>query len=64
MDDAVLNELIGGLPEKCIALMEDIDAAFTGTVGAREDGKGGKSDSSSTISSRWAHCHDIHPPAD
>ncbi|KAL1735453.1 P-loop containing nucleoside triphosphate hydrolase protein [Schizophyllum commune] len=51
MDDAVLNELIGGLPEKCIALMEDIDAAFTGTVGAREDGKEGKSDSS-TISSR------------
>ncbi|KAL1696380.1 P-loop containing nucleoside triphosphate hydrolase protein [Schizophyllum commune] len=51
MDDAVLNELIGGLPEKCIALMEDIDAAFTGTVGAREDGKDGKPDSS-TISSR------------
>ena len=51
MDDAVLNELIGGLPEKCIALMEDIDAAFTGTVGAREDGMEGKSDSS-TISSR------------
>uniref|UniRef100_D8QCB9 AAA+ ATPase domain-containing protein n=1 Tax=Schizophyllum commune (strain H4-8 / FGSC 9210) TaxID=578458 RepID=D8QCB9_SCHCM len=44
MDDAVLNELIGGLPEKCIALMEDIDAAFTGTVGAREDGKEGKAD--------------------
>ncbi|KAF9447726.1 P-loop containing nucleoside triphosphate hydrolase protein [Macrolepiota fuliginosa MF-IS2] len=29
MDDNGLNELISRLPEKCIALMEDIDAAFT-----------------------------------
>ena len=28
MDDATLQELISFLPEKCIALMEDIDAAF------------------------------------
>ncbi|KAF7370500.1 Mitochondrial chaperone BCS1 [Mycena sanguinolenta] len=29
MDDSALSELISNLPEKCIALMEDIDAAFT-----------------------------------
>ena len=28
LDDATLQELISFLPEKCIALMEDIDAAF------------------------------------
>lgn len=28
MDDTVLNQLILDLPEKCVALMEDIDAAF------------------------------------
>ncbi|KAL1748780.1 P-loop containing nucleoside triphosphate hydrolase protein [Schizophyllum fasciatum] len=52
MDDAVLNELIGGLPEKCIALMEDVDAAFTSTVGARENEKEGRPDGGSTIASR------------
>ncbi|KAJ7625816.1 P-loop containing nucleoside triphosphate hydrolase protein [Roridomyces roridus] len=29
MDDAALSTLISDLPEKCIALIEDIDAAFT-----------------------------------
>ncbi|KAJ7043743.1 P-loop containing nucleoside triphosphate hydrolase protein [Mycena alexandri] len=29
LDDSALSELISNLPEKCIALMEDIDAAFT-----------------------------------
>lgn len=29
MDDSTLNNLISDLPEHCIALMEDIDAAFT-----------------------------------
>ncbi|KAJ7097167.1 P-loop containing nucleoside triphosphate hydrolase protein [Mycena belliarum] len=29
LDDVALSELISNLPEKCIALMEDIDAAFT-----------------------------------
>ncbi|KAI0311895.1 P-loop containing nucleoside triphosphate hydrolase protein [Amylostereum chailletii] len=29
LDDSTLNELISNLPERCIALMEDIDAAFT-----------------------------------
>ncbi|KAG5719086.1 hypothetical protein E4T56_gene2122, partial [Termitomyces sp. T112] len=29
MDDATLSELVNALPERCIALMEDIDAAFT-----------------------------------
>lgn len=28
LDDNALYELIGGLPKQCIALMEDIDAAF------------------------------------
>lgn len=32
MDDSTLNSLISGLPEHCIALMEDIDAAFTSTL--------------------------------
>ncbi|KAF5373306.1 hypothetical protein D9615_007405 [Tricholomella constricta] len=36
MDDTVLNELICELPEKCIALMEDIDAAFTQTLNRDE----------------------------
>ncbi|EPS95295.1 hypothetical protein FOMPIDRAFT_1132740 [Fomitopsis schrenkii] len=29
MDDSSLNELISNMPRRCIALMEDIDAAFT-----------------------------------
>ncbi|KAI0033944.1 P-loop containing nucleoside triphosphate hydrolase protein [Vararia minispora EC-137] len=29
LDDSTLNQLISNLPERCIALMEDIDAAFT-----------------------------------
>ncbi|TRM69879.1 P-loop containing nucleoside triphosphate hydrolase protein [Schizophyllum amplum] len=57
LDDTTLGELISGLPEKCIALMEDIDAAFTSTVGARagdENEKDGKSvpGATSTITSR------------
>lgn len=32
MDDSTLNSLISGLPEHCIALMEDIDAAFTSSL--------------------------------
>ncbi|KAI0725711.1 hypothetical protein C8Q72DRAFT_785030, partial [Fomitopsis betulina] len=28
MDDSALNELISNMPRRCIALMEDIDAAF------------------------------------
>ncbi|KAL1748771.1 P-loop containing nucleoside triphosphate hydrolase protein [Schizophyllum fasciatum] len=35
MDDGTLNDLISDLPEKCIALMEDIDAAFVKTTAAR-----------------------------
>lgn len=33
LDDSALAELIGDLPERCIALMEDIDAAFGGEYG-------------------------------
>lgn len=29
LDDASLNSLISSLPEQCVAIMEDIDAAFT-----------------------------------
>ncbi|KAJ7100648.1 P-loop containing nucleoside triphosphate hydrolase protein, partial [Mycena belliarum] len=29
LDDAALGELVNALPERCVALMEDIDAAFT-----------------------------------
>lgn len=29
LDDSALDELINELPERCIALMEDVDAAFT-----------------------------------
>ncbi|KAI9458205.1 P-loop containing nucleoside triphosphate hydrolase protein [Lactarius psammicola] len=29
LDDASLNSLIASLPEQCVAIMEDIDAAFT-----------------------------------
>ncbi|TRM69869.1 P-loop containing nucleoside triphosphate hydrolase protein [Schizophyllum amplum] len=35
MDDTKLSELISELPTKCIALMEDIDAAFTSGVTTR-----------------------------
>ncbi|KAG5638147.1 hypothetical protein H0H81_001666 [Sphagnurus paluster] len=36
MDDTTLSQLISDLPEKCIALMEDIDAAFTQSVNRDE----------------------------
>jgi len=32
MDDSSLNELISNMPRRCIALMEDIDAAFTAGI--------------------------------
>ncbi|TFY60294.1 hypothetical protein EVJ58_g5236 [Rhodofomes roseus] len=32
MDDSSLNELISNMPNQCIALMEDIDAAITGVA--------------------------------
>ncbi|KAF9016332.1 P-loop containing nucleoside triphosphate hydrolase protein [Hymenopellis radicata] len=37
LDDSSLDELINELPERCIALMEDIDAAFTRTLNRDED---------------------------
>ncbi|EDR13967.1 uncharacterized protein LACBIDRAFT_244188, partial [Laccaria bicolor S238N-H82] len=42
LDDTALSELISDLPEKCIALMEDIDAAFSQTMNrdaAEDDGQ-------------------------
>ncbi|KAL1672427.1 P-loop containing nucleoside triphosphate hydrolase protein [Schizophyllum commune] len=44
MDDTTLNELIGELPEKCIALMEDIDAAFVKSTAARDTDDGAHDD--------------------
>ncbi|VDC03535.1 unnamed protein product [Peniophora sp. CBMAI 1063] len=38
LDDSTLNQLISNLPERCIALMEDIDAAFS--AGLSRDAKG------------------------
>lgn len=32
LDDSSLSELVNALPDRCIALMEDIDAAFTHAV--------------------------------
>lgn len=32
MDDSTLNNLLCNLPEHCIALIEDIDAAFTNSL--------------------------------
>ena len=37
LDDSSLSELVNALPERCVALMEDIDAAFTHGVN-RNDG--------------------------
>jgi chaperone BCS1 len=48
LDDSALQELISDLPERCIALMEDIDAAFhhgiTRNLEADGDKKTAKSD--------------------
>ena len=38
LDDTSLSALISELPERCIALMEDIDAAFNKRVQTSEDG--------------------------
>ncbi|KAH9976010.1 P-loop containing nucleoside triphosphate hydrolase protein [Lactifluus volemus] len=42
LDDVTLNSLISSLPQECIAVMEDIDAAFTHglTRGDSRDGQG------------------------
>ncbi|KAJ7088644.1 P-loop containing nucleoside triphosphate hydrolase protein [Mycena epipterygia] len=37
LDDSALGELVNALPERCVALMEDIDAAFTGGVNRDAD---------------------------
>jgi mitochondrial chaperone BCS1 len=44
MDDNTLGDLIGELPDRCIALMEDIDAAFMHGLNREdeEDGESGK----------------------
>ncbi|KAG8901795.1 hypothetical protein FRB99_005095 [Tulasnella sp. 403] len=47
MDDSTLNELICDLPARSIALMEDIDAAFTHGVNRDNSGDDDKSESDS-----------------
>ncbi|KAG8877428.1 hypothetical protein FRB97_003427 [Tulasnella sp. 331] len=47
LDDSQLNELICDLPARCIALMEDIDAAFTHGI-SRDDESGSASTNSTT----------------
>jgi chaperone BCS1 len=37
LDDSSLSELVNALPERCVALMEDIDAAFTHGVNRAEE---------------------------
>lgn len=37
LDDSSLSELVNALPERCVALMEDIDAAFTHGVNRHEE---------------------------
>jgi mitochondrial chaperone BCS1 len=37
VDDSSLSELVNALPERCVALMEDIDAAFTHGVNRTEE---------------------------
>jgi chaperone BCS1 len=46
LDDTTLNTLICDLPSRCIALMEDIDAAFTHSVSRDAEKKGEDSDNS------------------
>ncbi len=53
LDDSSLDALINELPERCVALMEDIDAAFTRTLNRDDDdssdsGSNGPSDANKT----------------
>ncbi|KDR80757.1 hypothetical protein GALMADRAFT_241190 [Galerina marginata CBS 339.88] len=58
LDDTALSELISDLPERCIALMEDIDAAFSQTLkrdlekeddqAAQKEGKGDQAGSTTS----------------
>ncbi|PBK88980.1 P-loop containing nucleoside triphosphate hydrolase protein [Armillaria gallica] len=53
LDDSSLDALINELPERCVALMEDIDAAFTRTLNRDDDdssdsGSSGSSDANKT----------------
>ena len=43
LDDNSLQELISDIPEHCIALMEDIDAAFHHTLNRNDEGEGSES---------------------
>lgn len=43
LDDSALDNLVNDLPERCLALMEDVDAAFTSVMN-REEGSGSDKD--------------------
>ncbi|KAF8066757.1 P-loop containing nucleoside triphosphate hydrolase protein [Lyophyllum atratum] len=54
LDDASLSELVNALPERCIALMEDIDAAFThgvsrGGLSTEDDAEGSKASATPAV---------------
>ncbi|KAG6833139.1 hypothetical protein H0H87_010853 [Tephrocybe sp. NHM501043] len=57
LDDASLSELVNALPERCLALMEDIDAAFTHGVS-----RGGMSDNDDNIESESKNSKSGQPP--
>ncbi|KAF5381751.1 hypothetical protein D9615_005443 [Tricholomella constricta] len=44
LDDASLSELVNALPERCVAIMEDIDAAFTHGVSRENPSESGEED--------------------
>ncbi|TFK29631.1 P-loop containing nucleoside triphosphate hydrolase protein [Coprinopsis marcescibilis] len=52
LDDNGLSSLISDLPDKCIALMEDIDAAFSNTLNRDEDDKTKRKKSGSSSTSK------------
>jgi mitochondrial chaperone BCS1 len=49
LDDNSLQELISDLPEQCIALMEDIDAAFHQTLSRELPGEGEESEQTNSL---------------
>ncbi|KAK0186554.1 P-loop containing nucleoside triphosphate hydrolase protein [Armillaria mellea] len=49
LDDSSLDALINELPERCVALMEDIDAAFTRTLNRDDDNNSDSAGSSGSF---------------
>lgn len=53
LDDASLSELVNALPERCIALMEDIDAAFTHGVSRSDTSELDRENDSKKLNQRF-----------